>query len=361
LLDEPVHDQVDPQLFVLANKAGMGALMAHRILTTSESRISDSARPLFQGTLEMMKLVTRDITEFSCELIGALERKAVPVTLLKGISVSDQYYPHTFWRPMRDIDLLVAPAKLAEAETALMNLGYVPSSDYPAKFYETHHHSMPLHHPEKNIWVELHTELFSPPFLLKYGEVFSTTRIQQESLPSTFCGRRVTRLSPELQLVYICSHWAEEIKYDGGMVAMLDIFLLLRKETRLDWEKIIKWLHNTYPASYVYLLLSYLERYNFIQLPDGIMDKLAKCQKNLNRFSLRFLHRIIDDHIANDMPFGRVLTQHNLATLWQTLLGASSPITAILSCPLHLLFPPHSQNRFQLRHQLKRLKSAISG
>jgi hypothetical protein len=43
-----------------------------------------------------------------------------------------------------------------------------------------------------------------------------------QRLPSVFHERAVMRLSDELQIVHIASHWARSFHVLGGMVAMLD-------------------------------------------------------------------------------------------------------------------------------------------
>jgi len=81
----------------------------------------------------------------------------VEVTLLKGISIADQYYPSAHLRPMTDIDILVSQHEQQRVQLALLRRGYVPKTgDWP----EDSHHAAPLLHPEKRVWAEVHSVLF---------------------------------------------------------------------------------------------------------------------------------------------------------------------------------------------------------
>ncbi len=58
------------------------------------------------------------------ETVNALERAGVTVVVLKGVAISRWLYDTSTARPHADIDLLVSPAAIADAEQALERLGY---------------------------------------------------------------------------------------------------------------------------------------------------------------------------------------------------------------------------------------------
>ena len=98
---------------------------------------------------------------FMTEIIDASCGSVPQLTLLKGISIAEEFYPEFHLRPMRDIDLLVPVESLAPMATLLYGLGYRQTSDTPHKTYDSHHHAMPFFHDEKQVWVELHHRLIS--------------------------------------------------------------------------------------------------------------------------------------------------------------------------------------------------------
>ena len=52
-------------------------------------------------------MISAEMTDAMKEIIDACEGYVPPLTLLKGISICDQYYPKPHLRLMRDIDFLV--------------------------------------------------------------------------------------------------------------------------------------------------------------------------------------------------------------------------------------------------------------
>ena len=54
------------------------------------------------------------------EIVEACEARGIRVTLLKGISISDQYYPDAHLRPMGDIDILAPPSAYATVESTIL-------------------------------------------------------------------------------------------------------------------------------------------------------------------------------------------------------------------------------------------------
>ncbi len=161
---------------------------------------------------------------------------------------------------MRDIDFLVEEADLPGVEAVLGKLGYHQQSSRPAGSYATHHHSMPFYHPQRGVWVEVHRGLVPQREKGRAGRIFRLDTVKSQLRPSVFRGRVVTRLSDELQIPYIASHWAREFKTVGGMVALLDIMYLLKNTGgALDWGRILDWMRDSTAAAHLYLLLAYLD------------------------------------------------------------------------------------------------------
>jgi hypothetical protein len=137
------------------------------------------------------------------EIIDACRNMEVRVTLLKGISISDQHYPAAHLRPMGDIDILIPRHAVEAVESAILQLGYTRGSDH--QLDEDSHHGAPLFHSERRVSVEIHTDLFRKSSSLRRNRVFSRSQVAAQSVASTFHGRPVDRLTDELQLVCVAS------------------------------------------------------------------------------------------------------------------------------------------------------------
>jgi hypothetical protein len=204
------------------------------------------------------------------ELLDSCADRAPPLTLLKGISIGPERYPQAYQRFLGDLDLL-APRESLDAVLGVLDaLGYAPDGESPEDFSD-HHHLAPLRHPRTGVWVELHTELF--PASAGFAETgpFSPREVLAERRRSTLEGRAVFRLSPELQVVYIASHWAHDFSAATGARALLDMLLLLRQEAdTLDWQRILGWLEDRRIAAHLQLMLRCLEAWELLEVPQEL-------------------------------------------------------------------------------------------
>jgi hypothetical protein len=275
--------------------------------------------PLVQSADLTARLLVAEQLDATEEFVDVAARHVAPLTLLKGISLCEQLYPEPHLRTMGDIDILADEAALPTLQALLVELGYRPQSDYPAEFYATHHHIVPMIHPRRRVWVEVHRALLPRNSPAGLDPVFSAARIAAELQPSLFRGHRVNRLSPELQLVYLASHWAFGLKQERAVVGMLDVVRLLDGAPR--WTRILPLLDGAFAATYVYLLLTYLAQRGLADLEPNVLPELRRRQRSLARANLATLHAVIDRHVVEGRPFDRIVSERTFGIAWQQLLS----------------------------------------
>ncbi len=99
--------------------------------------------------------------------------------------------------------------------------------------------------------------------------------------PPRLQGRPVTRLSAELQLIYITAHWYHQyniLAVEGAMVAMVDLLDSLEScKSILHWEQILEGVHGSAVALPLSLLLTYLQRRDLIAVDAEILRELLPC------------------------------------------------------------------------------------
>jgi len=309
-----------------AIETGFGPLLWHTTHAAAETAASP-LWPLVQGTDLAARLLTAEQFAAMGEILEACRGRMPPMTLLKGISISAQYYPVPHLRLMRDLDILVDEASLPTVEAILSVLGYRQQSHWPQTFYATHHHSMPFIHPARRLWVEVHRGLFPPASVLGTDRLFSQEVLKQQRQPSVFQGHEVVRLSPELQLVYIAAHWATGFQPIGGLIALLDtIYLLRRTAGTLEWGRLLAWLEGSAAAAPLYLLLTYLDTCHLVELPPEILLQLRPRQHALSPTTLALGHWLVDRYFVAGYPMGRIVNDYRLDVLWQMLLlGPGAP------------------------------------
>jgi len=331
-----------------AIETGLGPLLFRT--TKAHPQASTSPLwPLLQGANLTARMLTSEQLDAMDEIIDACEGRVPTLTLLKGISICDQYYPEPHLRPMRDIDFLVEAAHLPSVESILLKIGYRQRSECPPESYDKHHHSMPFFHPQRGVWVEVHRGLFPPRNKVSSEKIFSLENLKGQLQPSEFQGRKVTRLSNELQIVYIASHWACTFSVIGGMVAMVDmIYLLKNTKDTIHWEQIVDWLHSSVASTYLYLMLTYLVKYQLIAIAPEILHRLFLSQRSFGKMNLKIMHVLIDHYLVDGRGFGQVLSLRNLDILWKTLLFSGPPFRNLMLVPWTILLPWRLRTRLGL-------------
>jgi hypothetical protein len=293
------------------------------------------------------RVIAAEHLDAMAEIIDACKTHVAPLTLLKGISICEQHYPHPHLRPMRDIDFLAEAANVTAVESVLVELGYRQQSQLPHTFWQKHHHSMPFFHPQRRVWLEVHRGLVPAKSRLSRDKVFSLESVKAQLRPSEFQGRKVNRLSDELQVVYIASHWARDFKFIGGIVALLDMIYLLEKtKDALDWDQILNWVRDSVASAYLYILLSYLDKYRLIDIAPEILSQLSLQQRSFGKVNLKIVHGLIDRCFVEGRNYGNVLRLRNCALIWGALLSDRSPLINLLLVPWELVLPHRLINKF---------------
>jgi putative nucleotidyltransferase-like protein len=341
--------------------SGLGPLL-HRATQLSPST---SVTAPYRASLHASDLTARILSgvflDATAEILRAAGKQSSSITLLKGMSVCLDIYAEPHLRTMGDIDLLVDADFKNPLERLLGDLGYRQESVMPSKFYATHHHSMPFYHPTLQIWVEIHTALFSASTTVAYDKIFSAHAIRRSRIPIDFLEYPTTRLRPELQIPYICSHMSEDLTYSREPLTFIDLILLFRKYgAALDWDIILSNLVATVAATHTYILLSYLARYELINVPPEAMQHLKKIQSGLNSLNARLLHRLIERHLLHARPFSRLYTSSMVKISWETLLMRRHPLVNLLLLPWNLIFPPGHSERYSLRLFRRRVGSLFA-
>jgi hypothetical protein len=290
--------------FQWALEGGLGPLL-HR----ASRGFADALPPAWREALLGAELTARvrqgNLVDVALEIIEVCERLKVCVTLLKGISVSEELYPAEHLRPMSDVDILIPASAYAPVEAALLEGGY-DRIDYPAM--EGHHHGAPLRHRTRRTLVELHTALFPSDSPLCENSLFSLPGVSSRSVRSMYHGKPVMRLSPELQLVYIASSWFNDLTlckvHPSFLASLFDaVYLLAASGRTLRWNEMFEWLDNEMAIASLYAMLTYLPRYGVDPLSHADLMPLASAQRLMGSLQLRAIHRMLDRHLIGARPW----------------------------------------------------------
>lgn len=276
---------------------GLGPLLWHAARATSTPIPAE-----WQAELRGADLTARfhhaNLVDTACDVIDAGSATNVPVTLLKGISVSEEFYPAGHLRPMGDIDVLVSRGGYARIEAELLSANY-ERLPYP----ETagHHHGAPLRHRTRRTLVELHVELFpdhSP--LRRPDHALSADAVAEDGTrPSRYHGRPVLRLSPARQLLYIAASWFNDLTlrapHPSFLASLFDaVYLTSHHDELLRDEVVLSPIDNPMARGSLLALLTYLPRFGLVAPSERRMHALRTGPAAVGPLELRLIHAMLD-------------------------------------------------------------------
>lgn len=159
-------------------------------------------------------------------LSSALADVGTPAVLLKGAAYCAAGLPAARGRIFSDIDLLVAPSFLPQAEAALMLGGWASGKqdDYDQRYYRDWSHEIPpMVHLQRGTTIDLHHSLAMPTCRIR----IDSPRMIEEAVALPGSGNWY-RLKDEDMVLHAASHLLLNSEFDRGLRDLWDIDLLMR-------------------------------------------------------------------------------------------------------------------------------------
>lgn len=148
----------------------------------------------------------------------------------KGPLLSYRLYKDATWRQYNDFDFLFDVPSSEKAIEILLKRGYVtpyykmPVNECRKEMLRRHINEVYLYHPEKNVSIEIHWDLFS----YRITSQFAINEIISHNLTEIdFAGRSFTAFNPEFDLLYMVIHGG--MHYFRRLKWLVDIKDFLKK------------------------------------------------------------------------------------------------------------------------------------
>jgi hypothetical protein len=209
----------------------------------------------------------------------AMRTAEIPVILLKGVFMARWVYGDIALRPMSDIDILCRPEDSHRAADELSRLGYwledadpVHISPIHEKVSCMHAKHLPHLYDRQVTRVEIHSELFG-----RGGtDTGYLTDVWTKSSEYSWDGLTIRALSPEYQILYLCSHAHRHLSARAFTLYWLSDLheVVERQASQMDWETFWHLADRLGVTSQVKTLLLTLNRYWNTSLPP--IDQGAK-------------------------------------------------------------------------------------
>ena len=211
--------------------------------------------------------------------LEALRQSGIPALALKGVVMAYTIYPDPSLRPMADLDLLVPPAKRAEAVLILRTLGY----EYPEAVLtmrrdpnrclsQVKEFAPPLRLRTSPALVEVHSQLecSEPLFPMSMQEYWS------RSILVDLKGLTVRTLCPEDFLFHLCLHQSSWHRFEKGLLPLVDLKLLLDSRPDWNWAGIVKRSLRCGCATWMYLTLELARDLVGAPVPESFFQALPR-------------------------------------------------------------------------------------
>jgi hypothetical protein len=261
LLQLAVHERAEAVLW--RRLAGLG--------TTADAAFMDTLRRLaLIASFRQQYLEAR----FAAAL-DLLEREGLRPLLLKGAALGTAAYDSFAERPMGDVDLLLPDGQAEVAHALLQDAGWhsIGSAD-TSRFYDVHHHLMPLYDSRyADAVIEVHRYLLpaGSPFELDGEQVWTRARSIR------WRARHVLVPAMEDVLLHLCIHYAwAHMAHLGTWRTFRDLHVIVRHE--VDWPAFTSAARAARAATCCHWTLRLAARYGGVPVPAAVLDALRPQQ-----------------------------------------------------------------------------------
>jgi hypothetical protein len=223
-------------------------------------------------------------------VLTMLKEQGSDVIVLKGAALAETVYPHRALRAMSDIDLLVRRERLAELETRLREMGYVPDERRkPREWFQAHHYHLVFANSSR-IPIEIHWHVKRPedPFGIDIDGFWKRAR----SIP--IAGVQALVLSPADLLIHLCQHlWQHSLR--GGIRPLCDIAEVIKYfAADIDWTQVAQLSSQWQTNSCLYVGFGCAAELLDAPVPKSFLDDLKPAD-----FNPEVLHWVLERLLAH--------------------------------------------------------------
>lgn len=205
----------------------------------------------------------------------ALAGVDTPIVLLKGAAYALAGLPAASGRFMSDIDILVAPAQLAQVEAALMQHGWAVTDDdaYTQRYYRTWMHELPpMRHWRRGTVIDVHHALL-PRTARTHPDTDKLLAAARPLLPQS----ALKVLAPSDMILHCAAHLFHDGELEHGLRDLVDFDSLLQHfgSTPGFWPDLVRRARELELAQPLFYGLRYGRRLLGTAAPDRVLADLA--------------------------------------------------------------------------------------
>ena len=358
----PAPSVLTAEYIELCTRYGLGPILAELYLE-SETDIQSDVRDKLQSIKITAQYYSALYHSAISEIADLLSESDINIILLKGMHTSEVYYEQNYLRLMGDIDLLVKEEHVDRVVQILSSIGYQQEGYLPDDFFLTHQHLKPFHQKGKDIWVELHTCLFSKVSQHGKRKLFQPQSIFTNLVSIDSYGNHVYGLNAELNLHYSITHWVREFKISNSLIQIVDIILIIEKNS-INWDEFVDAIESRSHATEIKIVLKLLLRCNLIQLSQEVRRKIFQKRDSAGLVGRWIMSGIINSYLKQNKFIIEIIGQANCSSVWDGYLRDKHSFSNHFHAISSVIFaeiPGSTSKWHSLVVRLKRLYLRISG
>ena len=279
------------ELTRLAIHHGLAPLLAHQLHRYCPALLTQALQQYAQRNAVRVQFLTQTLVE----MMQTFDAAGVPAVPLKGAALALTAYGALGLRDFCDVDVLIHPAQLDEAESLCVAHGFARKHDLA----HTHdadvrrfRYDLAMWRARDGILLELH-----------WGLLFSYAGIAFERLPwwdtresIVLNGQTLPALAPEETLLLLCLHGSK----DGWdkLKHAADVAQFLRAKPGLDWPRVWQLAGAINAVQLVRIALRWADALLDAPLPAATRTALRQDQSL--REPLRHAHALLHSELAAD-------------------------------------------------------------
>jgi hypothetical protein len=260
-------------LLIAGHTSGTGTLLGRWIADGIAVARPDVARGFSTQLAHARRRADRIAREVAPAL-DALDARGVKPVVLRGFHTSRVYFEEPGLRRMADVDLLVPPRQIGQAEDALRAIGFRPTTpvlrpyrrDWIGPGVSSEIFSVEVE-DERNRWnLDLHASLDR---LFHPGAIARLDSQLHEVDSIDIDGRSMLALRAPLLLLLLACHCSQEL-HANRLLRLVEIVRVIRADRasgRLDWDEFLSMTKRTGAARYTYPAFALAE-----ELAPGSVD-----------------------------------------------------------------------------------------
>lgn len=207
------------------------------------------------------------------KILRAFNEAGIPLMLFKGPALAHTIYPQAHLRTYHDIDALIHPADLSQANGILTGMGFTFYEEFRSNIIDTNRVGYNYILESADSLFEVLVELHTAPHPNELGTKFEIDSLWKNAQSIMILGEQTQTMSDVDHLLYLCWHY--RFHSFTRLLWLYDLVVMLRfTGARFDWKTLVQTARNRCLATTLYYCLSWCHTLFGVAIPDWVFTQL---------------------------------------------------------------------------------------